>query len=614
MLAEMVKAGKLPPVDQRLPAEPVVVKPTRKIGKYGGTAYGEGIDPNVTHDMQIVNTTGLFSFNNDISQLYPLVASSWKFSADYKSCTVNLRKGIKWSDGTPFTVDDMLFYFEDMVMDTGYAPVTTNWVQPGKQKMKITKVDDFTIQFDFAVPNPAFYLLQKTSAPIVAWRQKKFYSALHPKYNPNAEAQAKADGFQGWAAKLTKWGGNWNYGEMPAGVPTIDPWAPVKNTPTLQNYDRNPYYFAVDTEGNQLPYIDKWAVELAQTLEIFNTRAMSGNLSIAGLNLLLANYPLLKGSADKSGYSIVMVYSELGADVALAFNQIHQNPVMGDVFRDVRFRQAMSVAINRKAINELVFLGLGSPRQACIHSSASFFKKEWADAYAQYDVALANKLLDQMGLDKKGPDGVRLMKDGKPLAFQLEYVPQEGPKKEVCELVVKDWQAVGVKADAQAREKAFLQTRENAQQHDASGWQVDRTLERAFWCEGWGGSKLGPGGSSIVTYAKEWQNWINSGGKTGVEPPRKPRIWWPSSTSGRPSPSARPSIRRRLSPWATRSPRCSTSSASSAKGRHPLSSATTSRTSSPTMLWRAKPSSTGAPRNGSCCPPMPNSGSSRTRS
>ena len=209
-------------------------------------------------------------------------------------------------------------------------------------------------------------------------------STLHPKYNPNADAA-------GEGSRITRIGRPnsrstaWTRGttaRCSPRSPTLDPWHTVKNTPTLQNYERNPFYWAVDSEGNQLPYIDKWAVELAQYLEIFNTRAMSGNLSVAGLNLLLVNYPLLKDSAQKSNYTIQLVYTEMGADVALAFNQIHPDPVMTRIFNDVRFRQAMSMAINRKNINELVFLGQAVPRQATMHDSVSFFKKEWADGYA----------------------------------------------------------------------------------------------------------------------------------------------------------------------------------------------------------------------------------------
>jgi peptide/nickel transport system substrate-binding protein len=179
----------------------------------------------------------------------------------------------------------------------------------------------------------------------------------------------------------------------------------------------------------------------------------------------------------------------------------------------------MSLGIDRNEINELVFLGQGTPRAATINESSSIFKKEWAENYAKYDLAQANKLLDEVGLDKKGSDGIRLRPDGKPMAFSLEYLPQEGPKKEVCELVVKHWAQLAIKVDAHARDRAFLLTRLNAGQHDASGWQVDRCLERAAWSYGWG-QKLGPGGNSAITYARAWIDWFNSEGKTGVEPPK----------------------------------------------------------------------------------------------
>jgi len=519
-LAGLVQAGALPPLEDRLPASPVIVKPTRKIGKYGGTAFGEGISPRVTHDMQIVNTTGLLDWNNDLTEAVPLLAAGYEFNEDYTRCIIYLRKGIKWSDGEPFTVDDILFYFEDMAFDKEYSPSTSRRWTPGGETMGVTKVDDFTVQFDFSMPYPPFPLIHKYSGPLTTWRPRHYFENLHPKYNPNADAEAKAAGFDNWQAKLGKHAG-WDYGEMVPEVPLLNPWVTVKNTTTHQYYDRNPYYFEVDTEGNQLPYIDEWQVEIAQNLEIFNTRAMSGDLSIAGLNLLLVNYPLLKRNEEAGNYHIQMVYAELGADVALAFNQIHKDPVLAEIFQDVRFRQAMSTAINRDEINELVFLGLGTPRQATIHHTASFFQERWAEHYARFDPDLANKLLDEMGLDQRGPDGIRLRPDGKPLSFMLEYIPQEGPKKEVCELVVQHWAAVGVKAEPFAREKNYLWERQAAQEQDCTGWMVDRQLERASWVEGWVGSKLGPGGSSGVTYAKQWKDWLQSGGKSGVEPPAK---------------------------------------------------------------------------------------------
>jgi peptide/nickel transport system substrate-binding protein len=206
--------------------------------------------------------------------------------------------------------------------------------------------------------------------------------------------------------------------------------------------------------------------------------------------------------------------------VAIAPNQLHPDPVMKQLFGDVRFRQALSLAINRDEINELVFLGQGTPRQATINESASFFKKEWAEHFAKFDLDQANKLLDAVGLDKKGADGVRLRPDGKPMQFLLEYLPHEGPKKQTLELVVKHWAKVGLKAEAAERERAFLLTRLNASQHDISGWHVDRQLERASYTYG-STQKLGPGGDSAITWGKPWRDWFISGGKSGQEPPQE---------------------------------------------------------------------------------------------
>jgi peptide/nickel transport system substrate-binding protein len=173
----------------------------------------------------------------------------------------------------------------------------------------------------------------------------------------------------------------------------------------------------VDTEGNQLPYIDKVVVEYTANLDVVNLKTLSGALHVAGTDLMIMNYPVLKPGEKQGDYTVRLVNSERGADVALAFNTNHQDPVLKKIFNDVRFRQACSLAINRTEINELAFLGQGTPRAATVNESASFFNKAWADAYIQFDAAAAGKLLDAVGLDKKGSDGIRLRPDGKPMAF-----------------------------------------------------------------------------------------------------------------------------------------------------------------------------------------------------
>ncbi len=516
MLAELVKAGTLPPIESRLPANPVVVTPSSEVGKYGGILYATGMAPETTNDAQIGNIAGFFHFSHDLQVATPEVIESFELSPDGKTCTFYLRK-LTWSDGKPFTADDVIFYFEDWQFDKDVAPTLATQWQPGGEPMKYSKVDDHTVKFEFAVPNPAFALLHWSGAPIEPYRARHYMEQFHIKYNPKADEEAKAAGFDNWQARFTKVG-SVNYGVQDPELPILSPWKPVKNDSQHQYYERNPYYWKVDTEGNQLPYIDKMQVEYTSSLEVTNLKALSGEVSLSGLDMLLINYPVLKESESGGDYKVKLVFSERGSDVAFALNQVHPDPAVQEIFGDVRFRQALSVAVNRDEINELVFLGQGVPRQATINESASFFQQEWADNFAQFDIDLANQLLDEIGLNKKDADGFRMRPDGKPFTFQLEYLPHEGPKKETFELVVKYWAEVGLKAEAAARERNYLITRLQASEHDISGWHVDRQLERAAYAYG-STQKLGPGGDLAITWAKPWRDWFISGGKAGMEPP-----------------------------------------------------------------------------------------------
>lgn len=519
MLAEKVAAGTLPPVTERLPLEPVVVEPTNAIGTYGGRLMGASMAPEVTSDLQIGQNTGLFRFSNDLKELYPEVATGYEFSPDFMSCTITIRKGLKWSDGHPMTVDDIIFFVEDWQYNADLFPNTPgSWLVGGK-KLTLEKIDDVTIKFNFPQPNPAFQLIHYSGPPAEPWRASHYLKPFHLKYNPNVEAEAVAAGYKSWQARFAYVAGtiNYQYGAMNPDLPVLGPWVQVSNNSERQQYERNPYYLKVDSAGNQLPYVDYMTVDYAGSPEVMNLKAVSGELSVAGLDIQLINYPIIRESAETGGYAIKLVYSERGADVAIAFNQAHPDPVLAPIFADVRFRQAMSLGINREEINELVFLGQGTIRQATINESASFFKQEWADSFAQFDLDKANALLDELGLDKRGGDGTRLRPDGKLMTFQLEYLPQEGPKKETCELVVKHWLALGIRVDAIARERAYLQQRLTNQEQDASAWHVDRVLERPAYAYSITG-KLAPGGGSMIQYGRVWQNWFNSAGEQGVEP------------------------------------------------------------------------------------------------
>ncbi len=523
MLAERVAKGELPPVEERLPREPLVEKPTNEIGVYGGRMSGAGMAPETTNDLQIGQATGLFRFSNDLREIYPELATKYEFNQDFTQCVITLREGVKWSDGEPFTVDDIIFFFEDWKYNADLYPATQAVWMLGGDRFGIDKIDDYTIRFTFAEPYPSFSVIHFSGAPTEPFRPAHYMRQFHPTYNSNVAAEATAAGFNSWQAYFTlKVDGDSDsphYGVSNPDMPVLSPWIPVSSDSQRQQYERNPYYFKVDTEGNQLPYIDYMTVEYTSNAEVMNLKAVSGELSVAGLDIQLLNFPIIRRGEEAGGYTTKLVYSERGADVALAFNPLHPDPVLAALYSDVRFRQALSQGINRGEINELVFLGQGTPRQATVNETASFFDPAWASHYAEFDVDAANKALDELGLDQRNGQGIRLRSDGQPLSFQLEYLPQEGPKKEVCELVVKHWQALGLQVDAAARERGYLLQRLDAQEQHATAWHVDRVLERPAYAYSLDG-KLGPGGNSIIRYAREWQNWFNSNGQQGVEPPQ----------------------------------------------------------------------------------------------
>lgn len=541
MLAEKVAAGQLPPLAERLPPEPLVVTPTNEVGTYGGRLTGASMAPEVTSDLQIGQNTGLFRFSDNLTDLYPEVATGYEFSPDFMSCTISIRPGIRWSDGHPMTVDDIIFFVEDWQYNADLYPNTPGSWLVGGERLVLEKIDDHTIKFNFPKPNPAFQLIHYSGPPAEPWRASHYLKQFHLKYNPNVEAEAIAAGFNSWQARFTYVAGtiNYQYGAMNPELPVLGPWVQVSNDSQRQQYERNPYYFKVDTAGNQLPYVDFMTVEYAGSAEVMNLKAVSGELSVAGLDIQLVNYPIIRENAPISDYTVKLVFSERGADVAIAFNQAHPDPVLQAIFSDVRFRQAMSLGINRDEINELVFLGQGTIRQATINETASFYKPEWGEAFAQHDIERANALLDEIGLDKRGSDGTRLRPDGRLFTFQLEYLPQEGPKKETCELVVKHWLDLGVRVDAIARERAYLGQRLANQEQDASAWHVDRVLERPAYAYSITG-KLAPGGGSMIQYGRVWQNWFNSRGAQGVEPPQEAKdlydafVGWGQTEMGSP--------------------------------------------------------------------------------
>jgi peptide/nickel transport system substrate-binding protein len=520
-LAEQVKAGALPPVEQRLPEQPLVVPVVEKIGEYGGVWRRAFLGPADANNYVRVVYDSLFRFTQDGAEIEPKIAAGAKSSADFKVWTILLRKGARWSDGVPFTADDIVFWYKDVLLNRDLMPSVPTWIRnTDGTPAKVVKLDDTTVRFTY--DRPATLFLQEVANQdgpdnsyamfLPAHYLKKFHPAYTPKEDIDRLAQAVS--FKSWtelfAAKATP--------AQNPDRPTMAAWLPVTRvSDPVFTLRRNPYYIGVDTAGNQLPYIDEVRFTYFADQQALNLAAIAGNFDMQARHIQMTNYPVLKEQEKTGKYRVIIWPTFGGSDAVIALNTTYTaDPAIGRLMATKDFRIALSLAINRDEIKESVFLGLGEARQAVPAPWHPYFPgKEWATKYTEFDREAANRMLDDLGLSKRNAEGIRLMANGKAAMIEISVVPAFGAWPDVAQLVAKDWEAVGVKTIVQIRERALHFNMRNANELMAEIWNEDTT---AFPFTG--GAKFDPrnGALSTLTFGPLYSRWLNSFGKEGVEP------------------------------------------------------------------------------------------------
>jgi len=525
-LAELVKAGKLPPVDQRLPQNPLVVPVVEKSGEYGGVWRRAFLGPADSNNYVRVVFDALFRFSPDGAKIEPKIAEAAEPSADYKVWTIKLRKGSKWSDGQPFGADDILFWYNDVLLNKELTPTLPGWIKnPDGSAAKVEKVDDSTVRFTYAAPATLFLTAvanqDGADRTFAMFLPAHYLKKFHPTYTPKAdvEAAAKAAGFKTWTELFA----NKNAPPENPERPTMGAWAPTSRaSDPVFTLKRNPYYVGVDKDGNQLPYLDEVRFTYFADVQALNLAAIAGNFDMQERHIIMTNYPVLKDQEKTGKYRVITWPTFGGADAVIAINQTYTaDPEMGKVMAQKDFRVALSLAINRDQIKESVFLGLGEPRQPVPAPWHPYYPgDEWAKKWTAFDKAQANKLLDGIGLTKKDGNGIRLLPSGKPATIEISVVPAFGAWPDVALLVSKDWEAVGVKTIVQIRERALHFKMNENNELMAEIWNEDTS---AFPYTG--NAKPDPRNAPILTIGPLWRRWYATGGKEGQEPtPEMKRI------------------------------------------------------------------------------------------
>ncbi|NMB11978.1 MAG: ABC transporter substrate-binding protein [Firmicutes bacterium] len=520
MLKAQVEKGELPPVEERLPKNPMVITPVERIGEYGGKIRVMTTNPmNFEDGVNVMGKEFCFRFNpEDGATIEGNIIDTWEFSPDGKELTMHIREGIKWSDGHPFTADDFLFWYEDVLLNDELTPVKPAWTRPGGKLMKMSKLDGYTIKLEFETPYSS--ILYRLASDTVVFLPKHYLSQFHIKYVDQAELdkRVKDAGFNAWyelfGARQTV---RFFDGIQNPEAPVIRAFKSVSSTTDGYLGVRNPYYWKVDTEGNQLPYIDEVYVELIADAEMYTMRALAGQVDLAQWNTSLDNYPLYMEYAEEAGMRVLLYDTAWPSMTRFIFNMNHQDPVMRDIIRDKRLRIAMSLALNREEINEMVFFGMAEPLQPVIlPRGGRFWNEDLAKRFTEYDPAQANKLLDEMGLDKRGADGFRLRPDGKPLMLEIMFWPGEsGPqKRSVTELAKVAWEKIGIKMDVKETERSYLQVRRQAADFDMTLWHTGFMSDPLVILNPW---HLVP--TTWESGAPLWTEWYNTNGESGEEPP-----------------------------------------------------------------------------------------------
>ncbi|MFW6308876.1 MAG: ABC transporter substrate-binding protein, partial [bacterium] len=376
MLDEQVESGELPPVEERLPDNPYVVDPNEEIGQYGGTIRTTTLSPEGYGDDTILSSWPAPAKSTaDASEVVPHLFEDWDISDDYKEFTFYLREGVKWSDGHPFTTDDIMFWYEDVLLNEDLtAVVGLPWKVDG-ELVEVNQIDDYTIKFEFPVTRPFFI---NRAVKFGAWdffMPKHYLKQFHPEYTPIDEVEEKADeeGFDEWYEYF--WDRQSNVWGMPTNpdLPGLTPYVLERKSSDRRIWKRNPYFWKVDPEGNQLPYIDKIDTEIATDLEVVQGMILSGDLDFAGMQTDIRNYPMYRNYEKDGNFRTILWETGMGSDVIYMFNLTHEDSGLREVFQDVNFRRAMSLAIDRDEISESIYFGRAEPRQFTVVDSSKYF-------------------------------------------------------------------------------------------------------------------------------------------------------------------------------------------------------------------------------------------------
>lgn len=513
--AQIAGNPELAPVEERLPAEPLVYQPFAQIGTHGGVLNGLSLaTESGTSDLLSIRHVNFVAYASDLQTIVPNVAKGWEWNDDFTELTIFLREGHKWSNGAPFTAADVEFWYNELILNSEiFETPPSLWTVSG-EPMTVTAIDDTTVLFEMPVAAPN-YLSNFATTYAQPFQPKAFF-----------EAEAEANGMTiTEVAEIYYRSSDWKDvpsplldGSSERVAPTLEAFILIDESTEGRRLVANPYFHIVDTQGNQLPYINEIDEEYVPDAEVRNLMITNGEVDYKSQAVFIENFPLYAENQENGNYTVDLVPG-LGTSVFYSFNTTHKDEGLREIFNDIRWNQAMSVAINRDEVNEIVYLGQGVPQQSvpAEPSTVNFVTEEHLTAFTQYDPEMANSLLDEMGIVDANGDGFRDRPDGSSLVLQLVFSNQGGPVR-LHELVESYWEEVGIQVEAREVTSDEYREEGNNNNLDVTTWQNDGTTGPFIVSDTQSlvppfGDFFNPGTGF------EWANWLATDGAEGIEPP-----------------------------------------------------------------------------------------------
>jgi peptide/nickel transport system substrate-binding protein len=441
-LADDIAASKLPPIAERVPQDPLIVRPA-EIGKPGDALHLLMASAKDTRMMVVYGYARLMVYTPDY-KLEPDILQS--VDVEGGRFTLHLRRGHKWSDGEPFTAEDFRYWFEDVASNKKLSPsgLPEPLLVEGKGPV-FEVIDPETVRYSWPKPNPLFLPALAAPEPVFIYAPAHYLKRFHEKYaEPDRLAGLVKDyHVRSWAALHTKLFHPY-HNDNPE-LPTLDPWVLATKPPAERFvFNRNPYFHRIDPAGYQLPYLDRVDLSIADS-KIIPAKTGAGESDLQARYLRFDNYTFLKEAEEREDYKVRLWRTAPASYMALYPNLNVEDPVWRGLMRDVRFRRALSLAIDRHEINQVIYYGLAIEGQNTVLPGSPLYEPQYRTEWASFDLKQARKLLDEIGLTKRDSEGIRLLPDGRPLEIVVENAGESTEESDVLELIRDTWREAGIR-------------------------------------------------------------------------------------------------------------------------------------------------------------------------